>query len=332
MKHNALWHSATLRAQRDLSPGVREFEIRPEHGVRPWSVGSHLDLRVLIDGREEKRSYSLVGLPPAQGGAPGADEVYRIAVRRADDGRGGSRYMWGLQTGDELLIGEPNNHFEIGWQAPFTLLVAGGIGITPILGMAQLLARRGAPLRMLYAARCSDELIYRDLLGAALGDRLQLLCSDAGQRIDLDAEIAALPPGAQLALCGPLRLMDAARAAWQRAGRPDADLRFETFGNSGTRSAEPFWVDLPRHGLRIEVPADRSLLDMLEEHGVQALSDCRRGECGLCAMDIVQVQGTVDHRDVFFSAGQKQENQRLCACVSRVCGGGVVLDSAFRPD
>ena len=328
MKHNAQWHSATLRAQRDLSPSVREFEIRPERGVRPWSVGSHLDLRVLVDGREEKRSYSLVGLPDA----PGADEVYRIAVRRADNGRGGSRFLWGLQTGDELRIGEPNNHFEIGWQAPHTLLVAGGIGITPILGMAQLLARRGAPLRMLYAARCQDELIYRDTLRSALGDHLQLLCSDAGQRLDLDAEIAALPPGAQLALCGPLRLMDAAREAWQRSGRPDAGLRFETFGNSGTRPAEAFWVELPRHGLRFEVPAGRNLLDMLEEHGVQALSDCRRGECGLCAMDIVSVQGAVDHRDVFFSAEQKQANERLCACVSRVCGGGVTLDSAYRPD
>jgi vanillate O-demethylase ferredoxin subunit len=253
-------------------------------------------------------------------------------VRRADDGRGGSRFLWGLQTGDELMIGEPNNRFEIGWQAPYTLLVAGGIGITPILGMAQLLARRGAALRMLYAARCAEELIYRDMLQAALGERLHTRCSDAGQRIDLDAEIAALPPGAQLALCGPLRLMDAAREAWQRSGRPEADLRFETFGNSGHGAAEPFWVELPRHGLRIQVPAGRSLLDTLEAHGVQALSDCRRGECGLCALDIVSVQGTVDHRDVFFSAHQKQANQKLCACVSRVCGGGVVLDSAFRPD
>ena len=328
MKHNAQWHSATLRAQRDLSPSVREFEIRPERGVRPWSVGSHLDLRVMVDGREEKRSYSLVGLPDA----PGADEVYRIAVRRADDGRGGSRWLWSLQTGDELLIGEPNNHFEIGWNAPHTLLVAGGIGITPILGMAQLLARRGAPLRMRYAARNAAELIYADTLRDALGERLQLLRSDAGERLDLDAEIAALPSGGQLALCGPLRLMDAAREAWQRSGRPSAGLRFETFGNSGTAQAEPFWVELPRHGLRFEVPAGRNLLDMLEAHGVQTLSDCRRGECGLCAMDIVSVNGRVDHRDVFFSAEQKRANERLCACVSRVCGGGVVLDSAFRPD
>jgi vanillate O-demethylase ferredoxin subunit len=185
---------------------------------------------------------------------------------------------------------------------------------------------------MLYAARSAGELIYRDALQAALGERLQCLSSERGERIDLDAEIAALPPLGQLALCGPLRLMEAAREAWQRAGRPMADLRFETFGNSGRHAAEPYRVELPRHGLRFEVPAERTLLDMLDEHGVQALSDCRRGECGLCAMDIVSVQGVMDHRDVFFSAHQKQAGEKLCACVSRISGGGVVLESAYRPD
>jgi ferredoxin-NADP reductase len=326
MRNNLQWHSATLRAHRDLSPSVREFEIRPEGGTRPWSVGSHLNVRVQVGGRDEIRPYSLVGVPGD------VAEVYRIAVRRADPGRGGSRFLWSLETGDELLIGEPNNHFEIGFKATETLLIAGGIGITPILGMAQLLARDGARLRMCYAARNASELIYLDELRARLGDGLRTFCSDQGERIDLDAEIAALPALAQLALCGPLRLLDAAREAWAHAGRRDADLRFETFGNSGQREAEAFWVELPRHGLRLRVPADRNLLDVLEDAGVQTLWDCRRGECGLCALDIVSVQGTVDHRDVFFSAQQKLGNQRLCACVSRVSGGGVVLDSAYRPD
>ncbi len=328
MRHNDLWHSATLRAHRDLSPHVREFEIRPEGGLKPWSVGAHLNLRLPIDGRDEVRSYSLVGLPE-QAEAAGA---YRIAVRRADPSRGGSRHLWSLETGDELLIGEPNQYFELGLKATETLLVAGGIGITPLLGMAQLLARQGAPLRMLYAAKSRRDLVYADMLRDALGDRLRTFCSEAGEHIALDAEIAALAPGAQMALCGPLRLLDASREAWARAGRPQADLRFETFGNSGRHVAEPFWVELPRHGLRLQVPAERSLLDVLEEAGIDTLWDCKRGECGLCALDIISVQGQVDHRDVFFSAEQKQANQHLCACVSRVSGGGVVLDSAYRPD
>jgi ferredoxin len=133
-------------------------------------------------------------------------------------------------------------------------------------------------------------------------------------------------------ICGPLPLLDAARTAWAGAGRAAANLRFETFGNTGAHASEAFWVRLPRHGLELNVPADRTLLDVLNEAGVETLSDCRRGECGLCAMDIVSVHGTMDHRDVFFSAHEKQTDQRLCACVSRVAGGGVVLDSAYRAD
>jgi len=328
MRNNLQWHPATVRAHRDLSPTVREFEIRPEGGVRPWTVGSHLNMRIEVDGREETRSYSLIGMP----NAADAREVYRIAVKLAQPSRGGSRYLWSLETGDELLIGEPNNHFELGFGAAEFLLVAGGIGITPIVGMAQMLASKGAHLRMCYAARNAGELVYRDALQAALGDRLQTFSDDAGERLDLDAEIAALAPHAQLLACGPVPLLDALRDAWDRAARHPADLRFETFGNTGRHEAQPFWVEVPRHGVRIEVPANRSLLDMLNEAGVETLYDCRRGECGLCAMDIVSVEGAVDHRDVFFSAGEKRDNRRLCACVSRIAGGGVVLDSSYRPD
>ena len=291
-------------------------------------MGSHLNVQVLVDAREETRSYSLVGLPHG----PGANEVYRIAVKRAAPGRGGSRFMWSLETGAELMIGEPNNHFELAFGASEFLLVAGGIGITPIVGMAQMLAERGANVRMCYAARSAGELAYREVLEGALGARLRTLVDERGERLDLDREIAALPPRGQLWICGPMPLLDAARAAWAASGRDSADLRFETFGNSGRFEAEAFWVELPRHGLRLTVPADRSLLDVLNEAGVDTLYDCRRGECGLCAIDIVRAEGTVDHRDVFFSPHEKQTCDRMCACVSRVSGGGVVLDSAYRPD
>jgi vanillate O-demethylase ferredoxin subunit len=328
MKSNHDWRRATLQAHRDLSPTVREFEIRPDGGVQPWSVGSHLKLRVDTGTSDDTRFYSLVGLPQESA----ASGLYRIAVKRVPASRGGSRHMWGLRPGAELRVGDPDSHFEPGLKAAGHLILAGGIGITPLLGMAQLLADRGAAVQMRYAARSSDELVYRDRLQAVLGERLQTFCSDAGQRINVAAEIAALHPQGQLLVCGPMALLDAARDAWQQAGRDPTLMRFETFGSSGHQAAQPFWVELPRHGLRVEVPADRSLLDVLDDAGVQTVSDCRRGECGLCAMDIVSVQGNIDHRDVFFSSQEKQANQRLCACVSRISGGGVVLDSAYRPD
>ena len=328
MKNNQQWHSATVRGHRDLSPTVREFELRPEGGVKPWTVGSHLDVQVGINDRLEQRSYSLVGVPHGAG----AQEVYRIAVKRAAPSRGGSRYMWSLETGAELMIGEPNNHFELAFGASQVLLVAGGIGVTPIVGMALLLAQRGADVTMRYAARSADEFVYRDALHQALGERLRTFDDAAAERLDLDAEIAELPARARLWACGPVPLLDAVREAWERAGRARADLHFETFGNTGRFEAHGFWVELPRHNVRLEVPAERSLLDVLNDAGVDTLFECRRGECGLCAVDVIRVEGEIDHRDVFFSVAQKQSNQRICACVSRVSGGGVVLDSAYRAD
>ena len=328
MRNPLQWHPATVRAHRDLSPTVREFEIRPEGGTRPWTVGSHLNVQVRIKDRDETRSYSLVGLP----GQDEHREVYRIAVKLAQPSRGGSRHMWSLETGAELNVGEPNNHFELPLGAPQYLLVAGGIGITPIVGMAQLLHARGADVRMRYAARSEAEFAFGDVLRNALGERLQTFADDAGQRIAFADEIAALHPDALLLMCGPLPMLDAVRAAWAQSGRAPANLRFETFGNSGVTANEAFWVRLPRHGLELQVPADRTLLDVLNEAGVDTLFDCKRGECGLCAVDVIESQGAIDHRDVFFSAHEKQSNRRLCACVSRVSGGGLVLDSAYRSD
>lgn len=328
MRSNDHWHPAHIRALRDLTPTVREFEIRPEGGVRPWTVGSHLNVQVQIDGRDETRSYSLTGRPHD----PVARDVYRIVVKRVEPGRGGSRHLWSLERGAELMVGEPANHFELPLGAPQYLLIAGGIGITPIVGMAQQLAARGADLQLLYAARSADELAFADALAPVLGERMRTFVDARGERLDPAAHLAALHPQALLLCCGPLPLLDAVRTAWAAAGRPPANLRFETFGNTGAQASEAFWIRLPRHGLELTVPADRTLLDVLEAAGVETLHDCKRGECGLCAVDVLAVEGRIDHRDVFFSAHERAEGRRLCACVSRVTGGGLVLDSSYRPD
>jgi len=185
---------------------------------------------------------------------------------------------------------------------------------------------------MAYAAHTRDALAYEAELREALGARLQTFVSAEGQRVDCDALVAALHPQAQMLVCGPLALLRAAQQAWSAAQRPPALLRFETFGSGGALPAQPFWVRLPRHGVAVVVPPERCLLDVLEDHGLAPLSECRRGECGLCALDVLEVHGTLDHRDVFFSDAQKRAGARLCTCVSRVVGGGVVLDTDWRND
>jgi vanillate O-demethylase ferredoxin subunit len=321
------WLDATVHALRDVTPTVREFTLKPRGGVRAHQPGGHLQIQVLVGqgaaAKPHTRSYSLIGQPDG--------EFYRIAVKRLDEGRGGSLAMWRLGVGDRLPISEPQNHFPLDLNAPAYLLVAGGIGVTPLIGMAQLLARRGARVRMVFGARSEAELAYLPALKDALQDGLQLNVTARGQRIDWAGEIAILPAGAQMYVCGPSPMLDAARRAWALADRPLADLRYETFGSSGRFAPQAFRVKIERHGLDIVVPADCSLLDALEMAGVQALYDCRRGECGLCAMDVLSVDGEIDHRDVFLGDEEKQHNRRICVCVSRAVGC-LTLDSAYRPE
>ncbi|MFY8115035.1 MAG: PDR/VanB family oxidoreductase [Rhabdaerophilum sp.] len=323
MRFALTWQEATLRAVNDLTPDIREFQIVPAAGCQSFLPGAHIDLGLTLGGLPETRSYSLVG-------EPGGDH-YRIAVKRRPDSRGGSAYLWSLAPGARLAITQPKTAFEIGFGRREYLLVAGGIGITPLVGMAGLMRRRGSRVRLLYAARKTEDLAYLHQLRALLGDDLEIFLSESGQRIDFTAAFAALGPDALCALCGPMPMLEDARRAWSTAGRPMADLRWETFGTSGHLAAEAFTVRLPRHNLELVVPRNRTLLDTLEEAGIDVIHDCRKGECGLCAMDVLAIDGLIDHRDVFFSDHEKAGNRRLCACVSRATGT-LTLDTDFRPD
>jgi len=317
------WRGARLRSARDLAPDIRLFEIEPERAFVPPTPGGYIDVMVQVGERADMRSYSLVG--------PCGDGLYRIAVKRLRDSRGGSAYLWTLSPGARLTIAGPGNHFELGRGRPDYLLVAGGIGITPIYTMALALAEAGAPFRLLYACRRRQDLALVPELREHIGGRLELFISEEGTRIDFDREIGRLGPGGELYVCGPIPMMDAAKGAWRRSGRPADQLRFETFGSSGRFAAEPFTVRIPRLGREITVALNQTMLEALEAAGVEVMFDCRRGECGLCALDILEVDGVVDHRDVFFSDEEKATNAKLCACVSRVAGGSISVDTADRP-
>jgi vanillate O-demethylase ferredoxin subunit len=196
--------------------------------------------------------------------------------------------------------------------------------------MATALAEAGANLRVVYGARSRSDLAFADDLSVLLGDRLRLVPDDEGRRIDVAGEIAALHPEGELYMCGPIGMMEAVKRVWAASGRPVDHLRFETFGNSGRYATLPFTVKIPRLGLEIEVPSNRSMLEAIEAAGVAMIHDCKRGECGLCALPIIETAGVVDHRDVFFSDEEKSSNAKLCTCVSRVAGGSISVDTADR--
>lgn len=324
MRFIETWIPSTLVSTRDLAPGIREFLIKPDRfDVTGYPVGSHINVSVNIGGQPETRSYSLVGEASPDG--------FKIAVRRADDSRGGSRYMWSLLPGARLDITQPASLLVVDWSREQYCLIAGGIGITPIFGAAQALARRGADVVLHYAVRSCREAAYLDELAATLGDRLVVHASDEGRRLDLDGLFASLSQGTLALFCGPMRMLDAARHAWIEAGHPLPDLRYETFGSSGTLPTETFRVRLRDSDVELEIPRERSMLDVLNASGFEVISDCKRGECGLCAIDVVAVDGQIDHRDVFFSDHEKQSNHKICACVSRA-RGTITVDTLLRAD
>ncbi|MGY3696271.1 ferredoxin-NADP reductase [Bradyrhizobium sp. USDA 3240] len=318
------WTSATLLAVRDLTPGIREFLLRPDDFTgAPYPVGSHINVGVTIEGQPQTRSYSLVGEVDLQG--------FRIAVRHAPDSRGGSRYMWSLVPGARLTITLPASLVQLDWTRRQFCLVAGGIGITPIVGAAEALVRRNAGVTLHYAVRTRGDAAYLDTLERLLGDRLIVHAGDEGRRLDLDSVFVRLPQDTMTLFCGPMRMLDAARRAWEASGRAMTDLRYETFGSSGLLPTEAFRVRLRGEGTEFVIPRDRSMLDVLNEAGHEVMSDCRRGECGVCAIDVVAVDGEIDHRDVFFSDHQKQASGKICACVSRA-RGTITVDTLHRAD
>jgi dimethylamine monooxygenase subunit B len=318
------WMRCTVHAIRDVTPAIREFVLRPEQlSVENYASGSHVNVGVLIEGRPETRCYSLVG-----DFSPGG---YRIAVRRAPDSRGGSRYMWSLKPGARIEVSSPASLFEIDWSRKSYCLIAGGIGITPIVGIASALMRRNADVELHYAVRSRHDAAFLDELTDLLGDRLIIHASDEGRRINLDETFGRLPPDALAAICGPMRLLEAARRSWTSAGRLPADLRYETFGSSGLLPTESFRVRIDNSSVEIVVPANKSMLDALNDAGFEVMSDCQRGECGVCAIDIVSVDGQIDHRDVFFSDHQKKTNDKICPCVSRAVGA-ITVNTHYQRD
>ncbi|MCM2331565.1 MAG: PDR/VanB family oxidoreductase [Pseudomonas sagittaria] len=310
-----------VTAVRQLTPLVREFTFAAEQGELPgFSAGSHVLVHLPTPQRSLRNAYSLLGDPaePAQ---------YRIAVRLQEDSRGGSRFLHEqVQEGDRLQLSPPANLFALHSQARHHLLIAGGIGITPFLAQVAELERRGASFALHYACRGGLTDAYRGELAARLGERFQAYDASAGERLELAALLAAQPLGSHVYVCGPQRLIEGVRAAAASLGWPAGRVHWEAFAAAepgAAASGEPFVAVLANSGRRIAVPAEASLLEALEEAGVEVPSLCRGGVCGQCATRYLA--GEVEHRDGFLAETERAD--QLMPCVSRGrCGSALLLD------
>ena len=282
-------------------------------------AGAHLKLPVrLADGSETTRHYSIASDPARR-------DAWTIAVQREERGAGGSRALHAaLGIGARLRVAPPANGFRLDDGDAHAVLVAGGIGITPLKAMAHALAAAGRTFELHYTAADAARMAFGDELARDFGDRARLYHSRSGDgaRLDLAAVLAAAPAGARVYVCGPGRLVEATRRAAAAAGIGPAQVRWERFGAVAGEADRPIEVELRRSGRTLTVPAERSVLDALNEAGANLPSDCRAGTCGTCFVPVLE--GRPDHRDEVLDA--RQRDTGMCACVSRALGDRLVLD------
>jgi vanillate O-demethylase ferredoxin subunit len=301
--------------------GICSYELaRPDGAALPaFSAGSHVD--VTVPGGLT-RQYSLCNDAAEQ-------HRYRIAVLRDPASRGGSVAMHdALKEGDTLQISEPRNHFPL-VHAQKTVLFAGGIGVTPLLCMAQRLAAIGADFTLHYCTRSADRTAFRDEIAASpFAANVKFHCDDgdAAQKLDLAKEIATPAAGTHLYVCGPTGFIDWVTKTATQQGWPVEQVHLEYFGAApqDTTGDQAFDVKIASSGAVYRIPADQSVAHALQAHGVEILMSCEQGVCGTCITRVLE--GECDHRDLYFTDEEKAKNDQFTPCCSRAKSKMLVLD------
>lgn len=309
-----------VRAVWEPAPGVRELTLGRADGepLPRYSGGSHIIVHMQAGSRRHSNPYSLMG-------DPRDDRHYRIAVQLQARSRGGSLHLHqDVGRGARLEISPPVNLFPISRLAKHHVLLAAGIGVTPVLAQAYDLHRLGASFEVHHAYRSPEVGLYGDSLDRLASGRYEEYCGSRGERLDFDAALRAQPLGTHLYVCGPDRFMAAARERARALGWPRSRIHFEQFLAPPPGAA--FEAMLARSGITVAVAPDQSLLEAIEQSGVAAPCLCRGGACGQCQTAVIEVDGTIDHNDLFLDPAARDSGRSIMPCVSRITGRRIVLD------
>ena len=302
--------------------GICSFELVSVDGapLPAFSAGSHVDVQ-LPGGLT--RQYSLCN-------DPRETHRYQIAVLRDAASRGGSVAMHDLvKEGDTLAISTPKNHFALAHEAKSHLLLAGGIGITPLLCMAERLANTGAAFEMHYCSRSRARTAFVERIAASsFAGRVHYHFDDGAtvQKLDIPALLEAPQPGRHLYVCGPKGFMDVVLASARAAGWPEAQLHYEFFGAEVAQKADDgsFEVLLASSGRIVVVPPDRTIVQALAAEGIAVATSCEQGVCGTCLTRVIE--GTPDHRDMYLTPEEQAAGDQMLVCCSRAATARLVLD------
>ena len=314
-------HRSTLRVHRIewAAEGILEIDLRDPTGaeVPAFTAGAHVDL-VLPNGIT--RSYSLANDP---------DERHRFVLGVGLDptSRGGSRFVHrDLRVGDIVPVLGPRNHFPLDESAGHSVLIAGGIGITPMAAMASRLAALGRSFEFHYAVRERSRAAFLDRV-SGLSPRFCLhVDAEAGRPLDIGEIVAGAPAGAHFYCCGPLPMLAAYETA--TAGLAPEQVHLEYFKAKPVEAAATtgFEIEIAGTGRVLEVPPEKSIADVLEAAGVKTGISCQEGICGSCEVKVVA--GEPDHRDQVLTAAEKASGKTMMICVSRSKSPRLVIELA----
>lgn len=315
-----------VKSVRQLTPRIREYVLAACDGLPlpAADAGAHIALHLPTDEGVLIRHYSLVS-----GGSSEGRGLYRIAVQRENRPRGSAWVHAHLAVGTRLAVSHPFNHFPLDWRDARSLLIAGGIGITPIVSMARSLAARRRPFNVVYTGRSAPDMAYLDEVRQLTGGQAQIHINDqqGGQSLDLAALLAAQTEGTCVYVCGPGAMIEATHRAAAALGWLPARVRSELFTPPPTGEEVGFELVLQASGKTMTVGPNRSILEAMRAAGLHPLFDCGRGECGLCPLPVLEADGPLQHRDRYLSDDEKVNGNTLCICVSRVCGPRLVLNA-----
>ncbi len=285
------------------------------HSVLPdYSAGAHIEFDL---GDVGTRSYSLIDWPDAS-------PHYTVAVQVEQEGEGGSRSMHALAMGQIVETSVPQNNFALRDGDEPVLLLAGGIGITPMISMATALQGQARPFQLHYTARDASRMGFADSLTAAFGDAVTLYLDDTNP-CELSTLMQAQFPATRVYLCGPRGMIDAARSAALNAGLSEESIHIELFSTPDSQEGDSaFEVEISSTGQVVNVAADQTIIEALESAGIDVMYDCRRGDCGICQCDVIS--GIPDHRDVVLSDAERAAGNVMQICVSRAKSARLVID------
>jgi vanillate O-demethylase ferredoxin subunit len=312
--------NVVVTRKRNEALDIASFELAGEEG-RPlpsFAAGSHVDVH-LPGGLV--RQYSLCNDP---------DETHRyvIAVLRDESGRGGSKAVHDLvHEGDRLQISTPRNHFALAHEAPHHLLLAGGIGVTPILCMAERLAASGESFDMRYCTRSRERTAFAERIAqASFSGSVQFHHDDSGSTLNIGRALDSALIGTHLYVCGPRGFMDAVLNTARAKGWPEDRLHYEFFGAPVDLNAtgNGFHVRIASSGATIEVPSECTVVQALAAHGIDVMTSCEQGVCGTCLTKVLS--GEPEHLDSYLTPEEQAANDQFLPCCSRAKSPLLVLD------